>query len=120
MSNKTIYFKVTNNIPHIDELRWSTLSLTEQMANIGSEVGRTLKWMEKGKMNFAEGAFIRALDLMDATIKYGRQNSPLRNNLLVELCRARELFAESYQNRDIDTCSYLNKYFGQFASALRR
>lgn len=111
---------MTNNIPHIDEIRWSTLSLTEQMANIGSEVGRTLKWMEKGKANMSEGAFIRALDLMDATIKYGRQNSPLRDNLLVELCRARELFVESYQNRDIDTCSYLNKYFGQFASALRR
>lgn len=111
---------MTNNIPHIDELRWSTLSLTEQMANIGSEVGRTLKWMEKGKEKMSKGAFVRALDLIDATIKYGRLNSPMRSSLLIELCRAREMFVGAYLNQDINTCHYLNKYFGQFASALRR
>lgn len=55
-----------------DETRWASMSFMDQMANIGSEVGRTAKWISKGKQSMAEGAFIRALDLFDLTIKYAR------------------------------------------------
>ena len=59
-------------IPHgIDTERWKSLSLFEQMANTGSEVGRTGKWVEKGNGQLAEGAFLRALDLMDAMSSRG-------------------------------------------------
>lgn len=96
------------------------MSLLEQMANIGSEVGRTRKWLLKGNDSLSEGAFARGLDLIDITIKVGRRNDASRSCLLQELCRARDLFAESFFEKDFDNLCYLEKYFGQFALALRR
>lgn len=104
----------------IDLERWREMPLTEQMANIGSEVGRTRKWMEKGNPSMAESAFLRALDLIDATISTGRYGQDSRSALLKEICRARDLFTESYLSSDCQTLSYLDKYFGQFALAVRR
>ena len=34
----------------VSENRWHTLPLAEQMANIGSEVGRATKWQNKGRI----------------------------------------------------------------------
>lgn len=104
----------------IDLNRWSAMTLMEQMANIGSEVGRTRKWLAKDKPQLAEGAFCRGLELVDATIKSGRGNIASRSCLLLELCRARDLFSESFMSRDDDSLAFLEKYFGQFASAIRR
>ena len=107
-------------IKSINEERWASMPLMEQMANIGSEVGRAGKWLKKGNSQLSEGAFDRALDLIDATIKTGRINSASRKSLLNELCRARELFAESFLTGDFDNLDYLERYFGQFALAVRR
>lgn len=104
----------------IDINRWSTMPLVEQMANIGSEVGRARKWLVKDNAQLAEGAFCRGLELVDATIRSGRGNMASRSCLLFELCRARDLFSESFLNRDLDGLDYLEKYFGQFASIIRR
>ena len=104
----------------IDLDRWREMPLVEQMANIGSEVGRTRKWTEKGNQRMAESAFLRALDLIDATIQTGRYGLDSRGALLKEILRARDLFAESYNSSDCQTLSYLDKYFGQFALAVRR
>lgn len=100
--------------------RWSEMPLVEQMANIGSEVGRTRKWAEKGNSRMAESAFLRALDLIDATIRTSRHGLDSRGALLKEICRARDLFTESYLSSDYQSLSYLDKYFGQFALAVRR
>ncbi len=104
----------------IDVERWAAMPLMEQMANIGSEVGRTRKWLGKDKPQLAEGAFYRGLELVDATIRFGRCNMASRSCLLMELCRARDLFSEAYLNCDLDSMSYLEKFFGQFASAIRQ
>ena len=104
----------------IDLERWSKMTLNEQMANIGSEVGRTRTWTEKGNSRMAESAFLRALDLIDATLSTGRYGLDSRGALLKEICRARDLFTESYMASDCQTLSYLDKYFGQFALAVRR
>ena len=96
------------------------MTLMEQMANIGSEVGRARKWIAKGKPQLAESAYHRGLELVDATLKSARSNMPSRSCLLLELCRARDLFSESFLNHDDDSLAYLEKYFGQFASAIRR
>lgn len=104
----------------IDLDRWASMSLMEQLANIGSEVGRTRKWLQKDNKQLAEGAFCRGLELVDATIKSGRANMASRSCLLMELCRARDCFSEAFLNCDLDSMGYLEKYFGQFASAIRR
>ena len=44
----------------LDQDRWCSMTFVEQMANIGSEVGRTGKWIMKGKPQLAMGAFYRA------------------------------------------------------------
>ena len=103
----------------LDAERWASISLMEQMANIGSEVGRTYKWLLKGKTELAEKAFCRSLDIIDLTIKYGRLNQPGRGEFLKELCRLREYFCEAYINNDIHTLELLDKDLGHYASAFR-
>jgi len=103
----------------LDESRWAEMPLIEQMANIGSEVGRTVKWVSKGKRQMAENSFERALDIIDLTIKCGRLRQNGRLALLEELCRARELFCGAFLTSDIDNLSYLDKYFWQFALAFQ-
>ncbi|EKD86639.1 MAG: hypothetical protein ACD_37C00207G0003 [uncultured bacterium] len=46
---------------------WNKLSLMEQMANIGSEVERAIKWRDRNK-NYSKMAFHRALELLEITI----------------------------------------------------
>lgn len=100
-----------------DRERWRTLSFIEQMANISSEVGRTGKWKMKAKSALAESAFIRALDLIDATISEGRRNVPGRSAMLSELCLARELFCLEYYSEKPDALLPSEKYFSAFAKA---
>ena len=100
--------------------RWASLSFIEQMANIGSEVGRTAKWVAKGKPQMAEGAFVRALDLLDLTIAYGRAGQPNRDSMLKELCRCRECFCDAYMRSDAQDLAGLDRYFGVFAMAYAR
>ena len=105
------------NIP--DAERWASLTLAEQMANTGSEVGRSAKWLSKGKKDLAEGAYLRALDLMDLTISYGRLGQPGRDALLKELLRARDCYTEAFNTLDMETLSYLDHYFCSFAFICR-
>ena len=109
---------ITEN--NLDADGWASISLMEQMANIGSEVGRTCKWLMKGKSDMAEKAFIRSLDLIDLTIQYGRYNQPGRGELLKELCRLRECFCEAYINHDINTLKMMDKDLGHYATAFCR
>lgn len=104
----------------MNDERWKTMPFIEQMANIGSEVGRTSKWLQKSKPAMAEGAFVRALELIDLTLKFGRLDSPYRGNMLKELCRVRELFCGAYESSDVTLLKWLDKYFGDFALAQRR
>ena len=99
-----------------DKERWGRMPRLEQLANIGSEVGRTAKWVAKAKPQMSEGAFQRALDLFDLTIACNI-NSP---GLLKEICRSRDIFCQAYLSSDTDDLNYLDKYFAGFATALRR
>ena len=96
--------------------RWAELTFPQQMANIGSETSRVLKALEAGKDKRAEGAFTRAQEFIDLTIKYGRADTPsLRSALLEELCRFREVFCAAFLSRDLSELVSLNKYLDQFA-----
>lgn len=95
--------------------RWQTLSLTEQMANVGSEVARARRWLGKDAQ-LCENAFVRALELLDLTI--GDQRWAGRRK---ELTRARECLCDAmlgghgYGN-DLES---LDRYFFAFAMAAR-
>ena len=92
--------------------RWHHFNLMEQMANIGSEVFRAIKWKEKGDKKIAEGAFYRALEIFDLTI------ADCKNvNRLKETFRVRELFCDFFIGNNLyqQTADQWNKYFYQFA-----
>ena len=46
---------------------WGRFSLAEQLANVGSEVGRMLRWRGRDE-RLMTGAFDRALELLDLTL----------------------------------------------------
>jgi len=99
----------------ISKERWFTLSLAEQLGNIGSEVGRAAKWQGKDENSFW-GAVTRALELFDIT-----QMDTRWKKRRPEIDRARETFADAVlggleYKSDLKN---LEKYFMQFALAAR-
>lgn len=94
---------------------WFKLSLVSQMANIGSEVFRAIKWQPINPTDSYQ-AFIRSLELLDLTI-----NDPKNINRLKEVSRAKELFGTWYLSNQADSLSAgsWNKYFFQFNYAAR-
>ena len=71
--------------------RWNLLSFSEQMANIGSEIERTIAWKSKAQPERSRRAFERALELLDLTIADSRNRKRLR-----ELFRVREALADHF------------------------
>lgn len=95
---------------------WKTLSLMEQLGNIGSEVARAARWQGKDEQHFLNAAF-RALELFDLTFDDSRWKERLG-----EIARAREVFCDAAFNNGAEwhtALSDLDKYFLQFAFAAR-
>ena len=89
---------------------WSKHDIFYQMANVGSEVFRTISWRNRNK-EYSQKAFERGLELLDLTIA-DKKNT----NRLKELLRTREtlidyfLFDNIYNSSD----KILEKYFLAF------
>lgn len=96
--------------------KWFTLTLSEQMGNVGSEVGRAVNWRQKGNAEQQEKALARAFELMDLTISDSRWKTGRK-----ELCRAREVLADAFygQGEYKTTPEDMEKYFYQYALAAR-
>lgn len=96
--------------------RWRNLSLLEQMANVGSEVERAIKWKHKKNDDYFMLAFKRALELLDLTVGDGKNRSRLR-----ELLRVREALVDHllYDNVYHTDDAQWRKYFLQFNYACR-
>lgn len=97
--------------------RWGSLSLVEQMANIGSEVERAIRWKNKKNNEYANLANIRALELFDLSLADRRHASGLK-----EIARARELWLDFFigENQYHQTDRQWQQYFLAFATAARR
>lgn len=95
--------------------KWKTLSLIEQMANIGSEISRALRWQNKDEKLF-KNAIDRAFELLDLTIQDFRWH-----NRLKELVRVREVLVDAILGgREYNSSlEALNHYFFHFALAAR-
>jgi len=95
--------------------KWKTLSLCEQLGNIGSEVHRSALAQGKNAERFLR-ARDRALELFDLTLADDRWRGRLR-----EIGRAREVFCDAATGgeRYGSTLESLQKYFDQFALAAR-
>jgi len=97
--------------------RWGKMSLAEQMGNIGSEVDRAVGWMKKNNKEYADNAFIRALELLDLTVADARWSRGRK-----ELARVREIIKDVFwgDNEYNIPMEWFQKYFFQFALSARR
>lgn len=96
--------------------RWFEFSFFEQMANIGSEVERTISWKAKNNPEYSRMAFERALELLDLTIADSRNIKRLK-----ELLRVREALADYFEfdNEYKSTDKLWQNYFYPFNWAAR-
>jgi hypothetical protein len=97
--------------------RWATLTLSEQLANVGSEVGRAARAKAVGNAQRSIAALDRALELFDLTLADPRWAGRRR-----EICRAREVVCDFVVGDNVygATLESLDAYFLAFAVAARR
>ncbi len=96
--------------------RWFTLSLAEQMGNVGSEVSRALNWQRRGDTGYCLRAFERALELLDLTLADSRSRGRRK-----EIARVREALADYFcgDNNFGSSPDLWRSYFDAFAIAAR-
>jgi len=96
--------------------RWWTLTLAQQLGNVGSEVSRALRWRSRNP-RIAQGAMARALDLIDLTLDDPRHRSSVAR--LREICRVREVLLDFLvgPNQYASSEVALQRYFDAFAVA---
>lgn len=102
--------------PSLASGRWFTMSLAEQLGNVGSEYERALRWKGKDSVHFTL-AFDRMLELLDLTIADRRW----RNHRLKELVRLREVVCEElWGDKEELLDSNLRSYFLYFGILARK
>jgi hypothetical protein len=101
--------------PELAAGRWGQFTLAEQLANVGSEVGRMVRWQGRNP-RLAAGAFDRALDLLDLTLA-----DPRWRNRLREIARLRESLCDAALGGQTygTTLEDLDRYLLAFAVAAR-
>lgn len=100
----------------LSEGKWLSLSLIEQLANIGSEVIRAINWKRKNNKEYSILAFERALELIDLTIADKKNLHRLK-----EVTRTREFLVDYFAGENIYNSSdeSFQKYFYAFNYAAR-
>ncbi len=98
--------------------RWHTLTLMEQLGNVGSEVDRAIRAHETRNVARFDNALARALELFDLTAADDRWRGGRRREIL----RAREEFCRLFFAPDVPAQSTqgLRRYFLAFAASRRR
>jgi hypothetical protein len=96
--------------------KWNQLPFAEQMANVGSEIERTISWKTKGLLDYSQRAFERAIELLDLTIADTGNRSRLK-----ELLRVRETLVDyfMFDNTYHSTPESWQRYFRCFLFAVR-
>jgi len=96
--------------------RWLELSFFEQMANIGSEIERTISWKNKNNPDYSRQALFRALELLDLTIADKKNQSRLR-----EITKTRETLVDHfvYNNEYHSNDKQWQNYFNYFLWEVR-
>ena len=99
------------------EGHWRQFSFLDQMANIGSEVERALKWKVKNNAAYSQQAFERSLELLDLTLDDRKNSSRFK-----ELTRLREAIVDYFfgKNEFKSTDELWQKYFLGFTYAARK
>jgi hypothetical protein len=100
--------------------RWFKFSLFEQLANVGADVARVIRWKNEGNVDYSEKAFEGALELLDLTVADPKNKGPR----LKELLRVREalvdyfMYDNEYGSSDELWDNYF--YFYGYIAAIQR
>lgn len=91
------------------EERWFSLTLAEQLGNVGSDFDRALRWKAKNQPALFKGAVARMLKQLDLTLADPRWH----NHRLKELARLRETICDELFGPDLNlqSAAGLQKYF---------
>lgn len=95
--------------------RWFELSLIEQLANVGMDVERAIRWKQRNNDEHSDKAFARALDLLSLSIV-----DPKNRKRLKELTRTREILIDYFvcDNEYGSTDESWHNYFYPFNYAV--
>lgn len=98
--------------------KWLTMTLAEQLGNIGSDFDRALRWKEKNQPQLFMNALVRTLELLDLTLS----NSDLASHRRKEVARLREEVCKELFSDKINPKSsqQLQRYFLSMATLARR
>lgn len=100
--------------------RWFRFSLFEQLANVGADVSRTIRWKHDQNLDYSNKSLDRALELLDATITDPKN----RGGKLRELLRVREALLDYfiYDNEYATSDKFWEDYFYNFnyAAAIQK
>jgi hypothetical protein len=112
MSNKNFkgyYMAIIHK--DLTEERWNSMSIIEQMANIGCDVDRAIGWRNKGNLDYSHKAFERALELLQLTI-----DDPKNRKRWSELCPLKDHLIDyfMYDNKYASTDELFHNYFFNF------
>jgi hypothetical protein len=95
--------------------RWFEFSLSEQMANIGAEIGRAINWRKKNEKE-SQMFFEKGLELLDLSVEDPKNKKRLRELLRVRECLVDYFcFDNVYKSSD----EKWNNYFYAFNYAAR-
>jgi len=98
--------------------RWFNFSLIEQMANVGAEIGRAIKWKSKDK-KLSVASFERGLELLDLAIEDPKNKKRIRELLLVrEMLVDYFCFDNIYGSSDQKWSDYFYNF--NYAASLKR
>lgn len=88
--------------------RWFNMAIAEQLANVGSEIERTILWKNKNNRDYSDKAFVRALELLDLTAEDMKNKSHLK-----EILRLREALVDYFvfDNKFSSSDDLWRKYF---------
>lgn len=102
--------------PQIAQETWNAFSLTEQMANVGSEVSRAVNWKQRDQKSMRLAVY-RALELLALSVR-----DPKNVKGLKELLRVKECIADYFlgDNTYKFTDQWWQKYFLEYAIAARK
>lgn len=108
---------MTTYHPSLAAGRWHTLTLAEQLGNVGSEYERALRAKATEDNSRFQHAFERMLELLDLTITDPRW----KNHRLKELTRLREMLCDELWNgkREYTHPNDLREYFLYFGILAR-
>src|SRR6266404_8813010 len=97
--------------------RWQSMTIAEQLGNVGSEYERALRCKARGDADHFDIAFGRMLELLDLTITDPRW----KNHRLKELCRLREVVYNELCNEtpEFNHPTDLRNYFLYFGILAR-